>query len=122
MFVSYSTTTKKEKKCCSGYVYQLNTGEDDEEAGSSSINKRTKSSIAEFCLTLLQIINERHREEKEQEEKKGKKKMKKTMTMTNANKDGHSQIVKGTRVCLCACIVSNKGIDIQMCLVSFFKL
>jgi hypothetical protein len=53
------------------YVYQFNTGdEDDEKAGSNeySINKRTKEQhSAEFCLSLShsQIINERQRKKKE---------------------------------------------------------
>jgi len=53
------------------YVYQFNTGdEDDEKAGSNeySINKRTKEQhSAEFCLSHSQIINERQRKKKKED-------------------------------------------------------
>jgi hypothetical protein len=67
------------------YVYQFNTGdEDDEKADSNdySINKRTKEQhSAKFCLSRKSSM----KDTKEKERKK-------TMTI-NVYKDGHSQIL-----------------------------
>jgi len=66
------------------------------QAAATSINEQEKH-VAEFCFSLLQIINERHREETQKKKKRGKGKReikrKKTTMTTNAYKDGHSQIL-----------------------------
>jgi hypothetical protein len=85
------------------YVYQFNTGdEDDEKAGSNeySINKRTKEQhSAEFCLSFSHKSSMKDKE---------KKRRKRTMTI-NVYKDGHSQILyrdkkkerEGRFMCMC---------------------
>jgi len=97
---------KREKKMLYCYVYQFNTGdEDDEKAGSNdySINKQIKEQYsAEFCLSHKSSMKDTKKEKCRRE--------KKTMT-TNVYKDGHSQIVcrdkkkkeeeEGRFMCMC---------------------